>query len=146
VKQHPGLDLQHPAGIFECDVAASYVCYSGRPLSEAFDNYTALAANSSGIYCTSMQYHKAVLEVLVRGTDAAFEYSSRIVVMRLGCIFDRPWIGGSATDDLLYTYQNGFGLAAENSYHAGIKAIEEILDEWDETFARRINATNCIGE
>jgi purine nucleoside permease len=133
-------------GIFECDVATSDVYYSGRLLGEAFGNYTTLATNGSGIYCTSAQEDNAVLEALLRAAGDKLVDFSRIIVMRSGSNFDRPWIGGSATNNLLYANQGGFGPAVENLYRAGIKVIEGIMDGWNSTFARGVNATNYIGE
>lgn len=133
-------------GIFECDVATSDVYYSGRLLGEAFDNYTTLATNGSGVYCTSAQEDNAVLEALLRAAGAKLVDFSRIIVMRSGSNFDRPWVGGSATNNLLYANQGGFGPAVENLYRAGIKVIEGILEGWNSTFAQGVNATNYIGE
>lgn len=133
-------------GVFECDVATSDVYYSGRLLGEAFDNYTTLATNGSGVYCTSAQEDNAVLEALLRAAGAKIVDFGRIIVMRTGSNFDRPWIGGSATNNLLYANQGGFDPAVQNLYRAGIKVIGGILDGWNSTYAQGVNASNYIGE
>jgi purine nucleoside permease len=133
-------------GVFECDVATSDVYYSGRLLGEAFYNYTTLATNGSGVYCTTAQEDNAVLEALLRAARAKLVDFSRIIVMRSASNFDRPWIGGSAINNLLYANQGGFGPAIENLYRAGIKVIEGIMEGWNTTFGHGVTATNYIGE
>lgn len=136
---------QTPA-VFECDVATSDVYYSGRLLGEAFDNYTSLVTNGTGVYCTTAQEDNAVLEALLRAAGSKIVDFARVIVMRTGSNFDRPSIGGSATTNLFYAEQGGFAPAVENIYRAGIKVIEGILDGWNSTFAQGVNATNYIGE
>lgn len=66
---------------------------------------------------------------------------SRIIVMRTTSNFDRPYPGSSATYNLLYANQDGFGPAFENIYHAGIKVVEGILKGWDTTFGAGVQAS-----
>lgn len=132
--------------VLECDVATSDVYYSGRLLGEAFSNYTTLATNGSGIYCTSAQEDNAVLEALLRGAGSKLVDFSRVMVMRTGSNFDRPSMGGSATTNLLWANQGGFEPAVANIYRAGIKVVEGILEGWNATFAQGVNASNYIGE
>ncbi|KAM0723843.1 hypothetical protein Q7P37_000833 [Cladosporium fusiforme] len=143
-------DLYAPArgtpSVLECDVATSDVYYSGKLLGEAFANYTTLATNGSGIYCTSAQEDNAVLEALLRGASSELVDFSRIMVMRTGSNFDRPFLGGAATTNLLWANQGGFEPAVANIYRAGIKVIEGILDGWNATFAKGVNASNYIGD
>ena len=132
--------------IHECDVATSDVYYSGRLLGEAFGNYTTLATNGSGIYCTSAQEDNAILEALLRAAASNVVDFGRVISMRSGSNFERPWLGGDAATNLLTAVQGGFEPAVENLYHAGIKVIEGILEGWNATFAKGINASNYIGE
>lgn len=70
---------------------------------------------------------------------------SRIIVMRTASDFDRPWPGEAATTNLFYAEQGAFEPAVQNIYLAGIKVVEGILDGWNSTFAKGVNATNYIG-
>lgn len=143
-------DLYSPAretpSVKECDVATSDVYYSGRLLGEAFSNYTSLATNGTGVYCTSAQEDNAVLEALLRGAGSKKVDFKRIMVMRTGSNFDRPFLGGAATTNLLWANQGGFDPAVQNIYRAGVRVVEGILEGWNATFERGVNASNYIGE
>lgn len=65
--------------------------------------------------------------------------------MRTASDFDRPWPGEAATTNLFWAEQGAFEPAVMNIYLAGIKVIEGILDGWNSTFAKGVNATNYIG-
>jgi len=129
-----------------CDVATSDVYYSGNLLSEAFENTTRLFTNGSGIYCTTAQEDNATLEALLRAAAQNLTDFSRIIVMRTASDFDRPPPGVSDIDNLLYVDQGGFPPSVLNIYLAGVKVIEGVLDGWDSTFEKGINATNYIGD
>lgn len=132
--------------VIECDVATSDVYYSGSILGEAFGNYTKLVTNGTGNYCTTAQEDNATLEALVRAAAMKLVDFSRIIVMRTASDFDRPWPGEAATTNLLYSQQGAFEPAIQNIYLAGIKVVEGILDGWNATFAKGVNASNYIGE
>lgn len=132
--------------VVECDVATSDVYYSGSILGEAFGNYTKLVTNGTGNYCTTAQEDNATLEALLRAAAMKFVDFSRIIVMRTASDFDRPWPGEAATTNLFYAEQGAFEPAIQNIYLAGIKVIEGILDGWNATFAKGVNASNYIGE
>ena len=42
--------------------------------------------------------------------------------------------------------QNGFGIAIDNIYNAGVEIIKGILKNWDCTFKKGIKPTNYIGD
>jgi len=129
-----------------CDVATSDVYFSGTLLSEAFANTTRLFTNGSGVYCTTAQEDNATLEALLRGAVNNLTDFSRIIVMRTASDFDRPYPGEADTVNLFYADQGGFEPALQNIYLAGIKVVEGILEGWNSTFARGVNATNYIGD
>ncbi|TQS32785.1 hypothetical protein Golomagni_06891, partial [Golovinomyces magnicellulatus] len=56
-----------PPSVLKCDTATSEVYYSGRLLSESFENTTRIWTNGTGVYCMSAQEDNAVLEGLIRG-------------------------------------------------------------------------------
>jgi purine nucleoside permease len=66
--------------VVECDVATSNVYYSSRILSEAFENFTTLVTNGTGVYCMTAQEDNATLEALLRATVAGIVDFARIIV------------------------------------------------------------------
>ncbi|KAL9066630.1 MAG: hypothetical protein Q9157_007079 [Trypethelium eluteriae] len=132
--------------VVECDVATSDVYYSGALLGEAFGNYTSLITNGSGVYCTTAQEDNASLEAMLRGAKAGLVDFGRIIVMRTASDFDRPYPGESPQYNLFYADQGGYNPSLENIYLAGVKVVEGIIDGWNTTFAKGVNATNYIGD
>ena len=141
-----------PPSVLGCDVATSDVYYSGALLSEAFENTTKLYTNGSGVYCTTAQEDNATLESLLRGALLNRTDFSRIIVMRTASDFDRPYIGESDsvadanTFNLFYANQGGFEPALKNIYLAGVKIVEGILNDWDNTFKKGIKSPNYVGD
>lgn len=133
--------------VIECDVATSDVYYSGVLMGETFGNYTKLITNGTGNYCNTAQEDNATLEALLRAAAVKVVDFSRIIVMRTGSDFDRPWPGQEADINLFYSSQQGaFAPAIKNIYLAGIKVVEGILDGWNATFAAGVNASNYVGD
>lgn len=64
----------------------------------------------------------------------------------LGSDFDRPPPEVSPYEHLLILQQNGFRIARQNIFNAGIKIVEGIVEKWNCTFERGIPATNYIGD
>lgn len=135
-----------PPSVVECDVATSNVYFSGKLLSEAFGNYTALLTNGTGLYCTTAQEDNATLEALLRAAVHGIVDFSRIIVMRTASDFDRQYPGEGAAYNLLYADQGGFEPAIHNIYNAGIKVVQGILDGWDEVFVHGIKPSNYVGD
>lgn len=135
-----------PPGVVECDVATADVYFSGKMLGEAFGNYTKLATNGTGVYCTTAQEDNATLEALLRAHVAGLVDFSRIIIMRTASDMDRPYPGQAATTNLFWANQGAFEPAIQNIYLAGVKIVEGILDAWDSKFAEGIELTNYIGD
>jgi purine nucleoside permease len=129
-----------------CDSATSDVYYSGALLSEAFDNTTTTWTNGSGHYCMSAQEDNATLEVLLRMAIEGLVDFSRVILMRTGSDFDRPPPGVTAYEHLLINDQNGFEIAVENIYYAGVEILKGILSEWNCTFKAGVRPSNYIGD
>jgi purine nucleoside permease len=89
---------------------------------------------------------KAVMEALPRATAANVVGFGHIISMRSGSNFECPWLGSDAVTNLLTAVQGGFEPAQVNLYRAGITVIEGILEGCGSTFAKGVDATNCIGE
>ncbi|KZT67081.1 NUP-domain-containing protein [Daedalea quercina L-15889] len=132
--------------VVACDVATSDVYYSGNLLAEAFDNTTTLFTNGTGKYCSSAQEDNASLEAFLRAAIHGLVDFSRIIVMRTGSDFDRQYPGETATQHLLYDYQNGHVPSIANIYLAGVKIVEDIINNWEDTYEAGITPTNYIGD
>lgn len=132
--------------VIECDSATSDVYYSGTRLSSAFSEYTTLLTNGTGVYCSSAQEDNATLEALLRGAAVGKVDFSRVIAMRAGSNFERPYPGQAATDNLFYAQQGGLEPATQNLYLAGREIIAGVLEGWNTTFARGVNATNYVGD
>ncbi|EED13685.1 purine nucleoside permease, putative [Talaromyces stipitatus ATCC 10500] len=135
-----------PPSVVECDVATSDVYYTGNLLSEAFDNTTRIFTNGTGTYCSTAQEDNATLEVLTRAALHKKVDFARIIVMRTASDFDRPYPGEDAAYHILYANQDGFEIAIQNIYRAGVHVVQGILNEWEETFKCGVKPDNYIGD
>ena len=131
--------------VIACDTATSDVFFSGNLLSEAFENTTSLFTNGSGVYCSSEQEDTATLGALLRGAASKVLDFSRIIIMRTGSDFDRPFAGQAVTSNLFYAKQ-GYAPGLENIYLAGVKVVQGIVGGWNSTFERGVNTTNYVGD
>ncbi|KAF7589723.1 hypothetical protein BBP40_003921 [Aspergillus hancockii] len=132
--------------VLECDVATTDVYYSGKLLSEAFDNTTELWTNGTGKYCTTAQEDNATLQALLRTSARNLTDFSRIIVMRTAANFDQPHANQSALQHLRYSDAGGFEPSVQNLYNAGIEVVNGILSGWNTTFAAGVKSTNYIGD
>ncbi|KAJ7033702.1 purine nucleoside permease [Mycena alexandri] len=128
-----------------CDTATSDVFWSGNLLGTAFENTTRVFTNGGAEYCTSQQEDNATLNALFRGALFGLVDFARIIVMRSGSDFDRPYPGQTVLDNLLGPTP-GFNSALLNLHLAGVKVVEGILNEWDSKFVRGVKASNYIGD
>lgn len=152
--------------VVRCDTATSDVYYSGKALSEAFENTTSVWTNSTGVYCMTAQEDNANLEVMVRAAIEGLIDFSRIIVMRTGGLlayapfsahriltetrvgsnFDRPPPSISGWEHLALSDQNGFDIAVDNIFNAGITIVQELLRGWNHTFAHGVKPDNYTGD
>ncbi|KAF4966489.1 hypothetical protein FSARC_5830 [Fusarium sarcochroum] len=156
-----------PPSIVKCDTATSDVYYSGSRLSESFENTTRVWTNGTGVYCMSAQEDNAILEVLVRAAIEKNVDFSRVMVMRtgmplteshprsptkaslaniLGSNFDRPPPDCSDLEHLTNAKQNGFSIAIDNIFNAGVEIVKGIINEWDSKFKDGVKADNYVGD
>ncbi|KAI0312130.1 purine nucleoside permease [Amylostereum chailletii] len=134
-----------PPSVVACDTATSDAFWSGALLAEAFENTTQLFTNGSATYCTTQQEDNGTLEVLLRGALAARVDFSRIIIMRTGSNFDRPFDGQSAAEHL-FSGLSGFDVSIANIRWAGVEVVRGIVDGWEDTFAKGIQPSNYIGD
>lgn len=132
--------------VVECDVATTDVYYSGDLLGSAFSNTTEVLTNGTGTYCSSAQEDNATLEALLRTSRHNLTDFSRIIVMRTGSDFERPYPGQAALDNLMFADQGAFEPAVANLYHAGIEVVKGILGGWNATFEKGVKPSNYVGD
>lgn len=65
---------------------------------------------------------------------------------RVGSNFDRPPPGVSDWEHLALSDQNGFEIAIDNSFYAGMAIINGILHGWDCVFEEGIQTDNYVGD
>ncbi|WAO93603.1 Hypothetical protein NCS54_01115400 [Fusarium falciforme] len=135
-----------PPSVVKCDTATSDVYYSGSRLSEAFENTTSVWTNGTGVYCMSAQEDNALLEVLVRAAIEKLVDFERVIVLRSGSNFDRAPLNRSDLEHLTDSQQNGFSIAIDNIYNAGVKIVEGIVENWDCKFKGGVKADNYVGD
>ncbi|KAK7037461.1 hypothetical protein VNI00_010953 [Paramarasmius palmivorus] len=128
-----------------CDTATSDNYWHGAILAEAFENTTTLFTNSTGVYCSTQQEDNATLEVLLRGTLAGLVDFSRIIIMRTASNFDRPHPGQTPIGSLLAD-SGGFSIGTANIYHAGVKVVQGIIEEWESRYKAGVKPDNYIGD
>lgn len=135
-----------PPTVVAGDSGTSNVYWSGSVLGDAFSAYTKLLTNGSGLYLNSNQEDNAVLESLMRGDLAEKLDLSRVILMRTASDFDRAPPGETETFHLLEAEQEGFGIAIENLYVAGIEIVKDVLIHWDDVYKSGIKADNYVGD
>jgi len=134
-----------PPSVIACDTATADQFWSGRLLAEAMENTTKLFTNGTAEYCTTQQEDNATLEALLRGAALDLVDFSRIIIMRTGSDFDRPYDGQSATDNLFFGL-SGFAAAMMNLRVAGVPIVQGIVQGWEELFAAGIKPSNYVGD
>ncbi|KAH7140084.1 purine nucleoside permease-domain-containing protein [Dactylonectria estremocensis] len=135
-----------PPSVIKCDTATSDVYYSGKRLSEAFENITSVWTNGTGSYCMSAQEDNATLEVLIRAAIEKLVDFGRVIVLRSGSNFDRPPPGRTDLEHLTDTQQNGFYIAIDNMFLAGSMITRGIVEDWACTFRDGISTDNYVGD
>lgn len=74
------------------------------------------------------------------------ETRTRLRQRKLGSDFDRPPPGVSAFDNLRVVNQNGFPIAIDNIYNAGIEIVNGILTDWNTVFSNGVKPQNYVGD
>ncbi|KAI0882375.1 putative purine nucleoside permease [Annulohypoxylon maeteangense] len=133
--------------VIKCDSATSDVYFSGAMLSETFENTTQLWTNQTTMtYCMTAQEDSSVLHAMMRAAVWGRVDFSRAILMRSGSDFDRPPPSISAFEHLRLIDENGFDIAVQNLYLAGVEIVKGILIEWDSVYQKGIRPSNYIGD
>lgn len=145
-KKFTEFPASQPPKVFAGDGVTSDVFWHGELLGKAFAQYAYIMTNGSSRYCMTAQEDNAILESMLRGAVSKQVDFSRIILMRTASNFDRPPPGMTASQQLLYIDQGGFAPSIKNLYLAGRPIVDEIVDNWDETYASGIDPINYIGD
>lgn len=135
-----------PPSVVKCDSGTSDNYWSGSVLGDAFEQYTLLLTNGSGVYCGSQQEDNATLEALLRGALYGKLDFSRIILMRTISDFDRAAPDETEVYHLLYAEQEGFTPSIQNIYIAGIEIVKDVLMYWDGTYDKGLKPGNYVGD
>lgn len=133
-------------GVVGCDVLTSDTWYSGAKLAEAAEEHTKIITKQAGTYCAAAQEDGAIVAALLRGAAAKTVDFGRVIIMRTGSDFDRPYWGQEATQNLFAPETGGHGPALKNLYLAGSKVVNGIVGEWTRTFEKGVQPNNYIGD
>ncbi len=122
-----------PPAVIQCDIASSDTWWSGTRLGERARQWTQMLTDGAGTYCMTAQEDNATFEALKRASIAKRVDLTRVVALRTGADFDRPYNGQTSADNLLnYAAQGGFAIATENLYRAGNPLVQDIVVHWHE--------------
>lgn len=134
-----------PPSVVACDTATSDAFWSGALLGSAFENTSKLFTNGTAVYCTTQQEDNATLEALMRAALVGLVDFSRIIIMRTGSDFDRPFAGQSAADNL-FIGTPGFVPSIQNIHLAGVQVVTGIVSGWAQKFQWGIRPSNYVGD
>ncbi|KAI0773068.1 purine nucleoside permease [Trametes elegans] len=134
-----------PPSVLACDTATGDTWWSGTLLGAVFENTTALFTNGTGAYCTTQQEDNATLGALLRGARAGRVDFARVIVMRTGSDFDRPFPGQSASANL-FGATPGYEPSLRNIPAAGVPVVQAIVAEWAARFEAGVPPTNYVGD
>ncbi|KAI0088137.1 purine nucleoside permease [Irpex rosettiformis] len=134
-----------PPSIVGCDTVTSDQFFSGALLADAMSNYTSLVTNGTATYCTTQQEDNATLEALTRAALFGLVDFARIIVMRTGSNFDRPY-DGQTPQEHLFSSSPGFLASIRNLHVAGAPVVLGIVEGWEKTFKRGVKPSNYVGD
>ena len=139
------LAATQPPAVVACDTITSDQFFSGALLADAMANYTSLVTNGTATYCTTQQEDNATLEALTRASLSGLIDFSRIIIMRTGSNFDRPY-DGQTPQQHLFSSSPGFLASIKNLHVAGAPVVQGIVSEWDVTFGKGVAPRNYVGD
>lgn len=121
-------------GVTQCDTASGDIWWGGRLLGERETRWTQLLTDGRGVYCTTQQEDNATLLALTRGAESGLTDVHRVLVLRTGSDFDRPYPGQSALDGLIKqrSIEGAIKISTDNLARAAMPVIENIVAHWDQ--------------
>ena len=131
-RHYPSAPANLPPAVTECDTAAGDTFWSGAHLGEYATRWTRLLTDGKGRYCTTEEEDTALMNAFTRGADAGLMDLRRVMILRSGSDFDRPYPGQSAYDCLIAqrAVEGAVRIAAVNLLHAGLPVVRAIAGHW----------------
>jgi purine nucleoside permease len=123
-----------PPKVIQCDTLGGDTWWHGHRLGQHARDWTRLLTDGQGTYCTTQQEDNATYNALSRAAAAGKVDLTRLMVLRTGSNFDRPYPGQSAYDSLMASTSGasgGFGPATQNLYVVGGIVVRDIVRHWD---------------
>lgn len=132
---YPQPAARHAPTVIQCDTASADTWWSGRRIGHRVEAWTRLLTDGAGRYCTTQQEDNATLVALTRGADAGLVDLRRVMVLRSGSDFDRPYPHQSPYASLIDQRRilSGAGtIAVDNLVHAGMPVVDAIIHHWEQ--------------
>lgn len=140
-KKYPFPPANQPPRVTVCDTVSSDTWFSGTNLANRAEQWTRILTKGAGRYCTTQQEDNATLTALQRGAEQGLVDFQRVLDLRVGSDFDRPYPGGSNVDNLVnYAKQNGFSIATANIALTLQPVLANLVTEWQSTWEAGIKS------
>ena len=128
---YPDAPANQPPVVTQCDVVSSDTWFAGSALTQRARDWTKLATNGAGSYCTSAQEDNATLEVLTRAAVAGRVDFTRVALLRTASDFSAPYPGQTDSDGLLGALANGgLALSTQNLAKTIAPLVQAIVTNW----------------
>lgn len=128
-KYPPGLAARQAPTVIKGDVIAGSTWWHGDILGRWASWWVGQWTHGAGRYCMTDNEDFAILETLARLEKEGRVDLKRVMILRAGSNFDRPYPGQQAIASLL-PIKGGYSLALENAYRAGSVVVRQILAHW----------------
>ncbi len=132
-RQHyPHAPASTVPAVTQCDTASGDIWWGGQLLAARTTRWTRLLTNGRGVYCTTQQEDNATFLALTRGAQSGLTDVQRVVVLRTGSDFDRPYPGQSALDGLIRqrSIAGAVKISTDNLARAGMPLVANIVANW----------------
>lgn len=121
--------------VMQCDTLGGDTWWHGHRLGQHARDWAKLMTDGQATYCTTQQEDNATYNALERAAAAGRVDLKRLMVLRTGSNFDRPYPGQSAHASLLASGNGGtggFGPATQNLQVVGGVVVRDIVKNWSQ--------------
>lgn len=128
-KYPPDSAARRVPSVIKGDVLAGSTWWHGNILGRWATWWVGQWTHGAGRYCMTDNEDFAILETLGRLAKDGRVDLKRVMVLRAGSNFDRPYPGQQAIESI-HPVKGGYALALENVYRAGSVVARQILTHW----------------
>ncbi|MFM9879014.1 MAG: purine-nucleoside phosphorylase [Burkholderiaceae bacterium] len=121
--------------VMQCDTLGGDTWWHGHRLGQHARDWAKLMTDGQATYCTTQQEDNATYNALERAAAAGKADLKRLMVLRTGSNFDRPYPGQSAHASLLASGNGGTGgfvPATQNLVVVGGIVVRDIVKNWSQ--------------